>query len=275
MTQPDERLRAMLAEAGIPPEDAEDLIETLAVLERFVDETPPRPGPELAALMAGAARAVVVSPFSGRRGRILLAGAVAFGTVAAGGIAAAANELPSSAQTVVADFSERFLPFRLPHPSAATDDEPDVQSPQPAEETDEAPAPRVPAPTSTGQPPSADPTSSADPAPPTASPTALPTTSGPTTSPEATPDATPEPDPTPTEDGDGLDEPEVGTDPLEGADDGVTQTPDSDGSETEAAPETADPDASPSTNGDGVNSRKGGGGGETAPPPTGDETTLP
>ena len=130
MTRPTDRAREMLEQSGIPEEGSDQLIECLTALERSVPDTAPEPGPELAALMARTSRAVVVAPFARRRRRLLIAGAVAFGTVAAGGIAAAANELPSGAQDVVAEFSERFLPFDLPRPEVRRPDRGDDGSPE-------------------------------------------------------------------------------------------------------------------------------------------------
>lgn len=140
MTRPPDRAQEMLEQSGIPEEGSEQLIECLAALERSVPDTAPEPGPELAALMARATKTAVVAPFARRRRRLLIAGAVAFGTVAAGGIAAAANELPSGAQDVVADFSERFLPFDLPRPDLrrpdrGDDDSPDQEPVVPVNET--------------------------------------------------------------------------------------------------------------------------------------------
>jgi len=89
--------------------------------------------------MTGSSRVVSV-PFGRRHGRVLAAGVLAVGAVAAGGIAAAANELPPAAQTVVAEFSERFLPFKLPHPDVRRpgrgDDAPPEPDPIPVDGTD-------------------------------------------------------------------------------------------------------------------------------------------
>lgn len=115
-TEIEARLREMLAESGIEDEGSDELVGCLRELERYVDETPPEPSPQLAAVMAGLARNVVTAPFGRRRTRLFIAGAAAFGTVAAGGIAAAAEVLPPAAQTIVAEFSEKYLPFELPHP---------------------------------------------------------------------------------------------------------------------------------------------------------------
>lgn len=144
MTRPTDRAQEMLEQSGIPEEGSEQLIECLAALERSVPDTAPEPGPELAALMARTSKAVVVAPFARRRRRVLIAGAVAFGTVAAGGIAAAANELPSGAQDVVAEFSERFLPFDLPRPDVRPDRGDDGSPEQPIVPVDATPGLQTP-----------------------------------------------------------------------------------------------------------------------------------
>lgn len=123
MTPAESRAREMVVESGLALEESADLIEQLSGFERYVDDTAPEPSPELAALMSGTLRTVVAAPLSRRRGRVLLAGAVAFGTVAAGGIAAAANELPPTAQRLVAELSERYLPFQIPRPEERGTDE--------------------------------------------------------------------------------------------------------------------------------------------------------
>lgn len=114
MTQSERRVRDLLAESDITDE-SEDLVTTLLTLEESLLEEAPAPSPELAALLANPRG--TVTPLHRRSGRVLIAGAVAFGTVAAGGLAAAANELPPGAQGLVADFSQRYLPFELPEPT--------------------------------------------------------------------------------------------------------------------------------------------------------------
>ena len=111
----------MLAESGIDGDGSDELVSCLTELDVYVDDNPPEPSPELAALMASLAPDnVVAGRFGRRRTRLFIAGAAAFGAVGAGGIAAAAaNELPSGAQTIVAEFSERFLPFELPYPDGS------------------------------------------------------------------------------------------------------------------------------------------------------------
>ena len=123
MTGTENRVRELLAESGITGPDTDELATRLSALEQYVDDTPPEPSPQLAALMAGKVTAAVVTPFSRRRGRVLVASLVAVGAVGAGGIAAAANELPAPAQDIVAELSERYLPFSLPRPTPAAVEE--------------------------------------------------------------------------------------------------------------------------------------------------------
>jgi hypothetical protein len=123
MTRSEQRVRDLLAESGITDE-SEELVATLLSLEEGLPEAAPEPSPELAALFANPGRSASVSPLRRRPAGILVAGAVAFSTVTAGGLAAAANELPPGAQSIVADFSERYLPFELPQPTEL----PDAQS---------------------------------------------------------------------------------------------------------------------------------------------------
>jgi hypothetical protein len=109
MMRPEDRAREMLAESGIPETGSTMLMDSLTALGRSLEEVEPQPGPVLTSLMADAAR----TPRR-RRARMVVASAVALGTLGAGGVAAAANELPDGAQDLVAKFSERYLPFDLP-----------------------------------------------------------------------------------------------------------------------------------------------------------------
>jgi hypothetical protein len=118
MMRPEDRAREMLAESRIPEAGSTRLLESLTELGRSVDEVEPLPGPELASLMARTSRGAT-GPSRRRRARLMVATAVAVGTVGAGGLAAAANELPDGAQDLVANFSERYLPFDLPRSGAA------------------------------------------------------------------------------------------------------------------------------------------------------------
>jgi hypothetical protein len=114
----EERARKMLAESGIPEPGSTRLLDSLTELGFSIDEIePPQPGPELASLMARASRGTVV-PFRRRSASLAVAAAVTLGTVGAGGLAAAANELPDGAQNLVAELSERYLPFDLPRADA-------------------------------------------------------------------------------------------------------------------------------------------------------------
>jgi hypothetical protein len=241
VTHSEERLREMLAESGIADEGSERLLECLSTLERSVDDTLPEPGPELAALMARAGAAVRTSVLSRRRGRVLVAGAVAFGTVAAGGIAAAANELPPDAQRLVAEFSERYLPFELPRPDVRPDGREEDELEQPVttwqDQGDDVPPPVLPGstPTTSAKSPEASPGTK-----PTPSPSAL---TAPTSSvlpePEQV-DPTGEPSPAPDQEptGDGGDGGSATDgDPQAGPDGGVTQSPDTgDSTGTEVVP---------------------------------------
>jgi hypothetical protein len=108
----------MLAESGLS--DDPGLTRILSDLHALTETPAPAPGPGLAELLgpdeAGAGRAVVVPKL--RRRVVGGATALALGAVTATGVAAAANELPSGAQRVVAKISERFLPFDFPAPVA-------------------------------------------------------------------------------------------------------------------------------------------------------------
>lgn len=134
MMRPEDRAREMLAESGIPEAGSTRLLESLTELGRSLDEVEPLPGPELTSLMARTSRGAI-GPARRRRARLMVATAVAVGTVGAGGLAAAANELPDGAQDLVADFSERYLPFDLPRSVGAAGTAPDSRF---------APAPQTP-----------------------------------------------------------------------------------------------------------------------------------
>jgi hypothetical protein len=155
--RPEDRAREMLDEAGIPEAGSTRLVESLATLGRSVDGIEPRPGPELSSLLARSATGAV-TPFTRRRARLLVATAVAISTVGAGGIAAAANELPEGAQNLVSRFSERYLPFDLPRADTARGDRetrfgPARQTPPSVQESDRVGG--VPALPPAGEPPAA------------------------------------------------------------------------------------------------------------------------
>lgn len=119
MSEVDVRLRKMLDEVGVPDSGSEELTWFLAQLEeRYVDAEPPEPGPELAVLLRGGHPSEGTRRPGTRRGRAAAAGVLALGTVLGTGWAAAANELPEPAQRWVAQFSQRYLPFDLPYPTA-------------------------------------------------------------------------------------------------------------------------------------------------------------
>jgi hypothetical protein len=127
--RPEDRAREMLAEAGIPEAGSTRLVGSLTALGRTVDEVEPLPGPELRSLLTRPSR-----PARRRRARLMMATAVALGTVGAGGVAAAANELPDPAQDFVAKFSQRYLPFDVPR----------AEPPGGTRDTGLAPAPQTP-----------------------------------------------------------------------------------------------------------------------------------
>ncbi len=123
MTEANLRLSALLEESGVPASDTDGLVDLLAGLEaRYVDGSVPEPGPRLAAVLSAGlpAAAPVARSSYGRRRRVVAAGAVALSAVVTTGVAAAANELPASAQQWAAEFSERYLPFDLPAPHGAS-----------------------------------------------------------------------------------------------------------------------------------------------------------
>lgn len=184
MTENHARVREMLAESGVGGDGSEELLECLAELESYVDDEPPQPSPELAALFGSLADNVVTAPFGHRRSRMFLAGVVAIGAVGAGGTAAAANVLPDGAQTIVAELSEKYLPFGLPYPDGTRQPHTVTDEPDPALDPEDlarraeeaanggatdpdaqvdttAPAPTPPAETSTAPSPSATATESA------------------------------------------------------------------------------------------------------------------
>jgi len=111
----------MIEESGLDPFESEELATFLMMLESLVDESAPAPAPTpaLAAMLAGGATGVgasVVALAARRHQNALAAAVLAVTGIVATGAAAAANDLPSTAQRIVADFSQRFLPFDFPYP---------------------------------------------------------------------------------------------------------------------------------------------------------------
>lgn len=105
--------------------DSDGLRELLVQLRALGSGPAPVPSSELAALLAG-------SPLvRATRRTWLVSGAstVAFLGVASTSWAAAANELPAPLQSVVHDFSHRYLPFQFPEPSADSAPEPGPGAP--------------------------------------------------------------------------------------------------------------------------------------------------
>lgn len=92
------------------------LADLLAELRAVADEPAPSAGPELAALLAGAAP---IAPARARRSRtasVVVIGLVSSGVLAGGVGAAAADELPDPVQRVVSRVINTLTPFEVPHP---------------------------------------------------------------------------------------------------------------------------------------------------------------
>ncbi len=103
----------LVRESGLPDEAVAELEPFVCALRELAPLEVPTPSPALAALMA--------SPpgFRARSRRRLAAfgvAAAALSSMTVTGVAAAANELPASAQHFVAEFSQRYLPFHFPEP---------------------------------------------------------------------------------------------------------------------------------------------------------------
>lgn len=103
----------LVRESGLPDEAVAELEPFVCALRELAPQEVPTPSPALAALMA--------SPpgFRARSRRRLAAfgvAAAALSSMTVTGVAAAANELPASAQHFVAEFSQRYLPFHFPEP---------------------------------------------------------------------------------------------------------------------------------------------------------------
>ncbi|WP_445257938.1 hypothetical protein [Nocardioides aurantiacus] len=125
--------------------DQDHLRDELGSLLGFVDDTPPTPSAELAAVLglpsppqrrtlatvlplhAGPARPR--RRLTGPRGAVTGAVVLAAATVGATGISAAANSLPAPLQRRVADLSHDYLPFDFPTPRGALDRGPTSQEP--------------------------------------------------------------------------------------------------------------------------------------------------
>lgn len=109
----------------------------LAELRAVADQPAPAAGPDLAALLAGAAP---ITPARTRRSRTASAvviGLVSSGVLAGGVGAAAADELPAPVQRVVSRVIDTLTPFEVPHP--------DQRVPARHERDDDPPLPQAPA----------------------------------------------------------------------------------------------------------------------------------
>ncbi|KQT93869.1 hypothetical protein ASG49_02585 [Marmoricola sp. Leaf446] len=138
------QLDALVAEAaaGLDPVDRDHLREELGCLLSLVDDAPPAPSAELAALLGppatgggtvdrDLAHLVPLRRRTGPRGAVTGAVVLAVATVGATGLSAAANSLPAPLQEQVADLSRAYLPFDFPRPRGALDRTPALEE-QPA-----------------------------------------------------------------------------------------------------------------------------------------------
>lgn len=110
----DEDLTEVLREAGLPESGFTDVLD---LLDEARNAALPRmePSPEMVALWSAAAAPAPPN----RRRRAVIVGVGILCGLGAGTAAAAANVLPDPVQEVVADLSERLLPFEFPHPDRA------------------------------------------------------------------------------------------------------------------------------------------------------------
>ncbi|MGZ8738349.1 MAG: hypothetical protein ACXWW7_14385 [Nocardioides sp.] len=215
----------LVAEVGLPPELVADLEPVVSGLRDLVADEPPTPSAALAALLADPPRIDV--PRSRRRLLVVGSAAAVLTSLTVTGMAAAANELPNPAQRLVAQLSERYLPFHFPQPrNGATKVDPD-EIPDRVAPTDPGtyPDPTAPvgSPTSTGDPsgpPTPSEVPSGRPSKPGASPSAPGTPSGepaasgaPSGAPSAQPTGTLAPAPGESEADLTESDPRVGTDP--------------------------------------------------------------
>jgi len=107
---------AMIEESGLDLIESEELAAFLTMVGSMV-ESAPLPSPALAGLLSGGVAGTDVVSLSVRRHQNALAAAVlALSGIVVTGVAAAANDLPPTAQRLVAEFSQRFLPYDFPFP---------------------------------------------------------------------------------------------------------------------------------------------------------------
>lgn len=106
----------LAAEVGLPGFVVAELEPVVAALRSLIPTYVPQPSPALAALLAHPPRFVARTP---RRHRYAVgAAAAALTSLTATGVAAAAGELPPSAQDLVAHISEKLLPGPLQLPES-------------------------------------------------------------------------------------------------------------------------------------------------------------
>ncbi|HET7388779.1 MAG TPA: hypothetical protein VFJ19_19165 [Nocardioidaceae bacterium] len=141
----DTMVREMLLDADLPADESDELVGFLTSLRDSAESEQPMPDARLAALFASTAvdgnpdaldepeTDTSVVRLRRRDGRLAsAAAALAISTVAATGVAAAANELPAPAQLVVSHFSQHFLPFEFPAPPPLSPSPDDSGAGQPA-----------------------------------------------------------------------------------------------------------------------------------------------
>lgn len=107
---------AMIEESGLDPIESEQLAAFLTMVGSMV-QSAPVPSAALASLLSGGAAGTAAVSLAARRHQNALAAAVlALSGIVVTGVAAAANDLPPTAQRLVAEFSQRFLPYDFPFP---------------------------------------------------------------------------------------------------------------------------------------------------------------
>lgn len=228
----------LVRESGLPDEAVAELEPFVYALRELAPPEIPTPSPALAALLASPPG---FRARSRRRFAALGVAAAALSSLTVTSVAAAANELPESAQHFVAEFSQRYLPFHFPEPRhSATVVE---QSPEPV-----VPVPNRIEPVSpdSGEAPS--PTPTAGPAKPPAVVAEPPASASASQSPAPQPSAEPSPEPT--------EAPSPGPAPTD---------PPSVPPSAPTDPTTTDPDGKPS----------GGSSGTTGSPTTAEPTSGP
>jgi hypothetical protein len=194
------------------------LAALLAELEAVAAQPPPAVGAELAAVLAGAVPLAAGRPRRSRAASFAVITLLSGGVVAGGVGAAAADELPAPVQRVVSRVVSTLTPFEVPHPDRAP------RTPDPGPVRPSRPVPVAPDDRDAGEPAEAPDT--------TELPSAEP--DDPATGPE---DGTPEGSEEVSEDADGSDERDAGSDPDR---ESSTDDDHSDGGGTDREDESSD-----------------------------------